>query len=206
MKQTIRAAAAALAALFLASCKTTDAVPEPPKVDEPTAPAVEEPAPEIQIEEETPPELTKEESEFLRSKGDVQDVTPDMFDENKRDVMDAIEKLARIMRNSDYNGWLRYVDQESKDYYTKAVNLNKVSKRLPQGRKMLLPKGRLTGLKDYFMNVFIPARIDHEVDEIRYISKDYVKAVQVREDADVVYYYFNKIDGKWLVHLPPVED
>ena len=52
-------------------------------------------------------------------------------------------------------------------------------------------------------HVFIPSRKISKVDEIRYISKTNVKAVEVREDKSIlVYYYFQKIDGKWLVNLP----
>jgi hypothetical protein len=61
--------------------------------------------------------------------------------------------------------------------------------------------------------VFIPARAGKAVPEIRYISDTYIKAVQVNEPAtetteeqSTVYYYFNKINGRWMVHLPPIEN
>ena len=70
-------------------------------------------------------------------------------------------------------------------------------KKLPN--KML----QINTIKDYFNYVFIPSRKISKVDEIRYISKTNVKAVEVREDKSIlVYYYFQKIDGKWLVNLP----
>ena len=55
----------------------------------------------------------------------------------------------------------------------------------------------------YFKYVFIPARKNRKVDEIRYISKNYVKAVQVKKDKSiVVYYYFVRENNEWLVHIP----
>ena len=60
----------------------------------------------------------------------------------------------------------------------------------------------LNNLYDYFRFVFVPSRRGRDVDEIRYISLDQIKAVQMREDQDVVYYNFIKVNGKWMVKLP----
>ena len=79
-------------------------------------------------------------------------------------------------------------------------NLHKAEAKLPV-------KGlKLNDLEDYFHLVFIQSRVGRQIDEIRYISDSSVKAVQVREDQDVVYYYFHKINGTWKLHLPPLED
>ena len=40
------------------------------------------------------------------------------------------------------------------------------------------------------------------VNEIRYISRTEVKAVEVQDNKDIIYYEFEKIDNRWLVKLP----
>ena len=79
-------------------------------------------------------------------------------------------------------------------------NLHKISTRLPI-------KGiKVESLEDYFKYVFIQSRIGRQIDEIRYISDTSIKAVQVRDQQDIVFYYFHKINGEWKLHLPPLED
>lgn len=99
------------------------------------------------------------------------------------------------MAERNFNAWLKYIDKESIEYYSNPKNLTSSSKRLPQ-------KIKLSNLNDYFTYVFIPSRKGRSVEEIRYISRDSVKAVQVREDRDIVYYNFIRENGKWMVNLP----
>lgn len=170
-----------------------------PAVEEP-APAVEEPAPAV-VEEPTVEEPVDD--EYSRSVGDVQ-VSRDTFLDDKEKVLQIISELDAIMKdpgnNKSYSAWLGYVDQESINYWKLRKNLQKAEKRLPvRGIK-------LQSLQDYFKQVFVPARRGREVTEIRYISDTYIKAIQVQEKQDIVYYYFNKIGGKWMVHIPPIDN
>ncbi len=224
------AAAFALAGLFL-SCGSSKVEPAAPVVEEPVVqetplppepapvepeesipaeeelPVVEEPAPVL--EEAAPePEL---DDEYSRSVGTVS-VSRDTFAEDKEAVLRIIKDLAEIMKdsasNKSYTAWLGYVDPDSRDYWKFRKNLQKAEKKLPiRGIK-------LQTLQDYFKHVFCPARRGREVTEIRYISDTYIKAVQVqkadkeknREEQVTVYYYFNKINGNWMVHLPTNEE
>ena len=62
---------------------------------------------------------------------------------------------------------------------------------------------KLRNLRDYFKYIFIPSRKQSKVDEIRYINKSEVKAVQVLpNNSTVVYYNFIREDGKWKVNIP----
>ena len=56
-----------------------------------------------------------------------------------------------------------------------------------------------------FVFVFVPSRKNQHVDEIRYISRDNIKAVQVRDSQDVVYYNFRKINNTWMISIPPLQ-
>ncbi|MBP3710628.1 MAG: hypothetical protein J6I73_09575 [Treponema sp.] len=138
-------------------------------------------------------------AEYLRSVNDV-DITRETFNEDKAEIMQIISDLAKIMAQSNYKQWLTYIDRESIQYWSNKQNLQRASRKLPT-------KGlQMNTLQDYFTYVFVPSRRGREVDEIRYDSKTDVKAVQMREDTDVIYYYFNKINGKWFVHIPPIEN
>ena len=163
-------------------------IPEP-------EPIVPEPEPDL---EPVVQELTPEEQEFLRSTKALNEectISIDTFTKDKKDVLDTIAELDEIMKKGDYVRWLTYVSKESKDYWMNAKRLKELEGRLPV-------KGlKLSGLRDYFKYIFIPARAGHTVDEIRYVSDTVVKAVQVKENRDVVYYTFEKIEGKWLLKL-----
>ena len=189
---------------LLFSCGST------PKVEE-----EEIQAPEEVIVQEEPEEIINDsddvilidevvvdesEEEYLRSINNLQAeevVTKSEFEEDKAAILAIIENLAEIMEEEDFNAWMNYISKDSKTYYSNPKNIRKAQKKLPD--KTL----QLYGIKDYFKHVFIPARKNRRVDEIRYISKSYVKAVQVKDDSSiVVYYYFVKENGKWIVHIP----
>lgn len=144
--------------------------------------------------------VDESEEEYLRSINNLQAeeiVTKSEFEEDKAAILAIIENLAEIMEEEDFNAWMNYISKDSKTYYSNPKNIRKAQKKLPD--KTL----QLYGIKDYFKHVFIPARKNRRVDEIRYISKSYVKAVQVKDDASIiVYYYFVKENGKWIVHIP----
>ncbi|MBB5218339.1 hypothetical protein DYE49_05640 [Treponema rectale] len=138
-------------------------------------------------------------AEYQRSKGNV-DVSEEEFTNDKKQILVTITKLEAIMANMDYSGWYSYLDEESIEYWSKSVNLKRAAGRLPV-------KGlKLNSLSDYFKFVFVPARAGRTIDEIRYETKDTVKVVQFQEDTDTIYYNFNRIDGKWKLHLPALDD
>ncbi|MFA6857593.1 MAG: hypothetical protein WCR31_10315 [Treponema sp.] len=143
------------------------------------------------------PAPVKNDDEYHRSVNDIE-VTKETFAEDKTEIMEIISKLAGIMAEGDYDAWVKYIDEDSVKYWSNPQNLRKASKMLPV-------KGLyMNNLHDYFTYVFVPSRKGREVDEIRYISKNNVKAVEVNENADIIYYYFKKIDNTWFVHIPPL--
>ncbi len=139
--------------------------------------------------------------EYMRSIAALDDsksVSKKEFEDDKHRILEIISDLAIIMETKDTLSWLNYIDEPSKEYYKNPVNLRKAQRKLPN--KLL----ELKTIQDYFYYVFIPARKNSHIDEIRYVSKTHVKAVQVREDSDAIYYEFKKENGKWLIYLPPV--
>ena len=180
-----------------------DKKPEPGKTEQ--AAPVEEKKPEVKpapVKEEKPePDETDE--EYLRSTDNLDKndkVTKEEFNEDKAAILKIIEELSVIMENKNVEGWLKYIEPESIKYYKNPVNLQKAQQKLPNKTV------KLRSINDYFKYVFIPSRKRSKVDEIRYISKTSIKAVQVKTDKSiVVYYYFTKIGNQWFVHLPEVD-
>ena len=140
--------------------------------------------------------------EYIRSIANLDDgaaVSKKEFADDKHEILEIISELAIIMETKDTLAWLNYIDEPSKEYYKNPVNLRKAQRKLPN--KLI----ELKTIQDYFYYVFIPARRNSQIDEIRYVSKSHVKAVQVREDQpDAIYYEFKKENGKWRIYLPPV--
>ncbi len=154
---------------------------------------------EVVVQEEVvPAEKSEEEKEYERSIGDT-GVSLDTFNQDKNAILAIINELADVMKSYNYNAWLTYLDDASISYWSKKPNLSAAQKKLPV-------KGlQLRTLEDYFKHVFVPARRGKQVTEIRYISDKNIKAVQVQEDVDIVYYNFNKINNVWKLHIPENE-
>lgn len=171
-----------VAALFiLSSCKSTK--PAPVQEEEPEQPSQEQ---------------ILEDEEFNRSTAGVE-ISREEFNADKNEILRIIGELSSIMTDYDYESWVSYISPASVEYWSNSKNLLGASKRLPQ-------KIRLSNLNDYFRYVFVPSRKGRSVEEIRYISRDSVKAVQVREDRDIVYYNFVREEGKWMVSLPELQN
>lgn len=193
--------------LLFSSCESDKVTPE---TEEVVSPEVDDETEETVVIEEAEPVISEPEAEpispndeeYLRSTNNLDEastITKQEFNEDKAAILKIISELQVVMDTKDAKKWLTYLDPESINYYSNPVNLRNAQKKLPS--KYL----KLANISDYFFYVFIPSRKRSQVDEIRYISKTNIKAVQVKEDyTTVVYYYFTKINGKWLVHLPPV--
>ncbi len=186
-KNIFKITAACLFAGTLLACGTTEKITPPAPVEEKEIPV-----------ETVPPAIVEEDSEYTRSIGEIT-ISKDEFEEDKAAIQAIIKELDVVMKNLEYKKWVTFVDEESINYWSKPVNLKKASSKLP--KKGLL----LRNLEDYFRFVFVPSRAGRDVPEIRYETNTYVKAVQFQDDTDIIYYHFNKINGKWMVHLPPLD-
>lgn len=123
-------------------------------------------------------------------------VSFDDFQRDKADILTIIADLDKSMKTLNYSLWRTYLTPASISYWSNKLNLQIIATKLPK-------KGvSLKNLSDYFLNVFIPSRIDRKVTEIRYISPIEVKAVEVQGEKDIIYYEFEKVGERWLVKLP----
>ncbi|MBR4790281.1 MAG: hypothetical protein IKX70_04175 [Treponema sp.] len=191
---------AALFAIIFSSCASKPTEPKPDQKE------IETPQTEDELSDEDIIVITDDDDgsddEYLRSIANldgVEAVSKKEFTDDKNEILEIISELALVMETQDTLSWLNYIDDESKEYYKNPVNLRKAQQRLRDKRI------ELKTIEDYFKYVFIPARRNSHIDEIRYVSKNHVKAVQIREDApDAIYYEFKKKSGKWLIYIPPV--
>lgn len=175
------------------SCKTTQSNADTSKTAKAITPSNEKEQIELTVYDKPVPSYVDE--EYARSVNTV-NVSKATFTEDKAEIMSIINQLEQVLQKYDYTTWKTFIDQESIAYWSSPKNLSKASGKLPvKGLKM-------TSLKDYFTHVFVPSRRGRKVDEIRYTSETDVKAVQVNNDTDIIYYYFNKINNKWYVTLP----
>lgn len=182
------------AAAGLTGCESAKVEPQPAPVQK----TEEESSIDVIIDEEVIGSVS-EDDEYTRSTSNVS-VSKEVFTDDKKKILDIIADLDVIMKEMDYGAWVIYLDEESAAYWSRRANLQKAASRLPV-------KGlKLNSLQDYFKFVFVPSRAGHTVDEIRYETESLVKAVQVSDETDVVYYNFHKIDGKWKLSLPPIDN
>lgn len=195
-------------ALIFSSCATKNTTLEKIEDTEPTVTTddviTDEDTPDYNEDpvEDVEEYISEEQAEYLRSIDAIEDaeiVSFDEFADDKAAILKIIEEMSQVMQKFDFEKWKTYIEPASIEYFSNPANLRKTQKKLPD--KTL----QIKGLRDYFKYVFIPARQISTVDEIRYISKTNVKAVQVRKEEEkiIVYYYFVKINGKWYVQLPP---
>jgi len=169
--------------------KNPKIVKDPPKVILTPAPVIEE-----KIEPKVIEQMDTD--EFNRSTANLkEEISIDTFKADKLAILKIIKELNTIMIQNNFNAWKKYLSRDSLVYWSNPKNLKEVSKKLP------IKGFELTSLEDYFNLIFIPARIGREVTEIRYISEDNVKAVQVQGNRDIIYYSFVKINEKWLLNL-----
>lgn len=202
--------------LLFVSCTTADkAVVESKTEQEPEKPVAEtivvpeeEAKPVVEKKAEDPkpkngavavkePVVSEADKEYARSVSNLSGkISKDTFMEDKKDIMQTIEELNDIIKRRDYEAWLTYVSPSSKQYWSNPKNLAAVANRLPV-------KGiNIRSMKDYFLYVFIPARQNSKVEEIRYVSPTVTKAVEPKEDEDLIFYLFEKsTSGDWLLKL-----
>jgi hypothetical protein len=126
-------------------------------------------------------------------------ISEETFHADKASIMTIIADLQKIMATKDVARWRTYLSPSSAAYLKNQSNLRAISTKLP-------PQFAIRNDEDFFKYVFIPARQGRKIDEIRYISAAEVKAVQVLANSDVIYYFFEKINGRWLVSIDEIHN
>lgn len=153
-----------------------------------------EPKKEIVVPAPQPPkEEPKPEEVVVATFGEVKITQKDYVD-TKAEMQKIVNDLNNITETESYERWLDYLSEDYKIYYSNKQTLREISEKLPI-------KGiRLNTLKDYFTYVFVPARKNIRVDDIKFISASTVEVLmRDRGRLLLVYSLENQSDGWKLV-------
>jgi hypothetical protein len=165
---------------------------EEPVQEEPQEPVAEEPA-EPEEPEETEEQEEAEETEVA---ADFQ-VSEEVYTETFEDIRKIIDELNAIIREENYDEWLKYLAREYIDHFSSAEVLRENSEQ-PLLKKYGI---RLNNLRDYFRYVVAPSRANARLDDLVFIDNEHVKAIMIIKEQRTILYQLAKIDGVWKIGL-----
>lgn len=157
--------------------------PKPPK-------EVAKPQPKPKSKPETPKEQPKPEEVVVATFGEVK-ITQQDYVDTKAEMQVIVNDLNTITETENYERWLDYLSEDYKSYFSNRQILKEVSEKLPI-------KGiRLDTLKDYFKYVFVPARKNSRVDDIKFISATTVSVLMRDRGILLLVYSLENQQNSW---------
>ena len=126
---------------------------------------------------------------------DPSTISREQYEEEKSEIQILVEKLNKITSAKDYVGWLNFISEEYKNYYSDPEVLKAQTSRLP------VKNLSLKNLQDYFRFVFVVSRQNCRVDDINYITPTRVKVLQREPNKVLIIYNLEKFDGYWKIVL-----
>jgi hypothetical protein len=153
---------------------------------------VEQPLPEptetTPVEQEQPVEQKEEQvEEFVVS----EEVYTKTFDE----IEEFIRNLNKIIRNEDYDTWMTYLSDEYIARTSDPAYLKQQSQQ-PMLKKSSIS---LNSIRDYFVHVVVPSRIQAQLDEIEFIDENEVKAYAMIKNTKALLYLLVREDDMWKI-------
>jgi hypothetical protein len=142
-------------------------------------------------QEETPkpalPPVEPEAEEFVVS----EEVYTKTFDE----IEVFIRNLNEIIRREDYDTWLTYLSEEYIERTSDPAYLKE------QSEQPMLKKNKisLNSLRDYFIYVVVPSRVQAQLDEIEFIGENQVKAYAMIKNTKALLYLLVRENDKWKI-------
>lgn len=188
--------------LFFSCASAPEPVDEEPPME--TAP-VEETEPEAPpkgepIEDKPEPvaEVEPEESsEETKSEEEVFSVSEEVFTETFEDIRKLISDLNAIIREENYDRWLRYLTAAYKEHFSSPEVLKEHSDQ-PLLKKYNI---NLTSMNDYFKWVVVPSRSNARLDDLVFIDNETVKAIMIIKDRRTILYLLEKDGDGWKIGL-----
>jgi hypothetical protein len=175
-----------LMVLAAMACTTQSAVPESNGV------MVEQPVEIVEetIIEEAPtpvPEVKIEETEKALSETEIK--------EAETDIAELIDKLNKIIASNDFDTWKENLSDDYISYYSDPEVLSEKSK------SPLLVKYKivLRTLEDYFNFVVVGSRQNIQLDEIKPLDRDRIKAYMFINNKSVIIYELIRINDEWKI-------
>lgn len=162
-----------------------------------------ETTPQVEEEPSTPPEPETEpalepEPEILEEEAEVEEeyeLDEEEYQETKRDLSQLVSELNEIIASRDYENWLEYLTDEYKEHYSDPEVLKEFSDS-PVLKKYNIS---LRSLRDYFNYVVVASRRNVQIDDIKAVGPDKVKAYMDVDGKTVVVYTLEKKDSGWKI-------
>lgn len=125
-------------------------------------------------------------------------VSEEEFRKTLADVRLLITRLNTVISDRDYSAWLGYLTRAYMKTYSDSRILADIS-----DRPLLERQGvRLSSLRDYFLYVVVPSRVDAQVDDLDFVSKDHIRAITVIDGKRYILYDLRLQEGKWKIGVP----
>lgn len=124
-------------------------------------------------------------------------VSEKVFTETFEDVRRLIDDLNTIIREENYDRWLKYLADGYVEHFSSKAVLSENS------NQPLLKKYNITlsSLQDYFRWVVVPSRSNARLDDLVFIDNEHIKAIMIFNNQRTILYLLEK-DGKgWKIGL-----
>jgi hypothetical protein len=123
-------------------------------------------------------------------------VSKQTYDTAFSEIYDFIEKIQGIMDKADYKAWKSILSPAYINKYGDPRYLKQISEEPSLKNKGIV----LSGLRDYFLYVFIPSRTGIKMDRIEFIDKDHVKVIAIVNNTGYVIYLLKRTGiNKWEI-------
>ena len=144
---------------------------------------------------EEPPEHPVEVIEEPLPKAEEFVVTEEVYSKTFEEIEVFIRNLNKIIRNEDYDTWLRYL---SEDYIERTGDPEYLKQ---QSEQPLLKKSNvhLSSLRDYFTYVVVPSRTQAQLDEIEFIDESQIRAFAMIRNTKALLYLLVRENDDWKI-------
>ena len=122
-------------------------------------------------------------------------VSEAVYNKTFSDIQDLVTKLNKIISDSNFDAWKKYLTQDYINYYSSPANLRQISEN------PILKKHNITlrSLKDYFTYVVVPSRSNATLDSISFVDDNHIKAYMLDGDILVILYNLLKSNNSWKI-------
>ena len=122
-------------------------------------------------------------------------VSEAVYNQTFSDIQEFVTKLNKIISDSNFEAWKKYLTQEYINYYSNPANLRQISEN------PILKKHNITlkSLKDYFTYVVVPSRSNATLDSISFVDDNHIKAYMLDGDILVILYNLVKTNNNWKI-------
>ena len=164
------------------------------KVQPEEAPVEEAREPDVEAVEETEEPEVLQETEATE---EVFSVSEEVFTETFEDIRKLISDLNAIIREENYDKWLKHLTDEYIAHFSSPEVLKENSDQ-PLLKKYNIS---LSTMKDYFRWVVAPSRSDARLDDLVFIDNEHVKAIMVFNGQRTILYLLEKDGDGWKIGL-----